>query len=112
MLDPTAGACYIQHMRVIALRQLREFWGKRGKGDAEQPIKAWYAEAKKADWARPKDIKAQYRNASFVGKNRVVFNIGGNKYRLVVFVKYASRTIYIRFVGTHKEYDKINVEEV
>jgi mRNA interferase HigB len=99
-------------MRVIALRTLREFWHKSSYQDAEQPLKAWYSEAKIAKWTRPQDIKDKYRSASFVGKNRVIFNIAGNKYRLVVFVKYESQTVYIRFIGSHKEYDKIDVEEV
>lgn len=98
-------------MRVIAIKMLIDFWRKRDNEDAEQPLKSWYAEAIKANWRKPSDIKALYRHASFVG-DRVVFNIAGNKYRLVVFVRYTSRTVYIRFVGTHKQYDKTNVREV
>ncbi len=97
---------------MIAIRTLREFWEKAGHQDAEQPLRAWYAEAKKAHWKVPQAIKDRYRSASFVGQNRVVFNMGGNKYRLVVFVKYEMETIFIRFIGTHKEYDKINVEVI
>ncbi len=103
--------CYVDLMRVIAIKMLRDFWQKIGCEDAEQPLKAWYAEAIEANWGKTSDIKFQFRNASFVGE-RVIFNIAGNKYRLVVFVKYASRTIYIRFIGTHKQYDKINIREV
>ncbi len=99
-------------MRVIALRTLRDFWNKDGRNDAEQPLKAWYAEAKKAEWKEPQRIKDRYRSASFVGKNRVVFNIAGNKYRLVVFIKYETGTAYVRFIGTHAEYDKIDVKGV
>ncbi len=99
-------------MRIIALRTLRDFWHQSGRLDAEQPLKAWYAEAKKAKWKEPQNIKDRYRSASFVGKNRVVFNVAGNKYRLVVFVKYETLTVYIRFIGTHVEYDKIDVKEV
>ena len=99
-------------MRVVAIRTLREFWEKSGHQDAEQPLKAWYAEAKKAYWKTPQMIKDRYRSASFVGQNRVVFNIGGNKYRLVVFIKYEMETVFIRFIGTHKEYDKIKVEVI
>jgi mRNA interferase HigB len=98
-------------MRIIAIKMLSDFWRKIGMKDAEQPLKSWYAEAIKANWRKPSDIKDLYRYASFVG-DRVVFNIAGNKYRLVVFVHYSSRTIYIRFVGTHKQYDKIDVERV
>ena len=106
------GTCYICIMRVIALKRLRDFWLKSGRGDAKQPLRAWFAEAKKADWRGPSDIKKMYRSASFLANKRVVFNIGGNKYRLIVFAKYESRTVYIRFIGTHKEYDKIKVEEI
>lgn len=99
-------------MRIIAIKTLRTFWGTQGCEDAEQPLKAWYAEAKAADWATPADIKAQYGNASIIGDNRVVFNIGGNKYRLVVRFNYAYRIGYIRFIGTHAEYDATDVETV
>ena len=68
-------------MRIIAIRTLREFW--QTHGDSEQPLKAWYREAKSADWATPSEIKAQYRSASILGDNRVVFNIAGNRYRLI-----------------------------
>ena len=98
-------------MRVIAIKILSDFWKKVGSADAEQPLKSWYAEAVKANWSKPSDIKELYRHASFVG-DRVVFNIAGNKYRLVAFVRYSSRTVYVRFVGTNKQYDKIDVEKV
>jgi mRNA interferase HigB len=97
-------------MHVIAKRTLREFWEKRP--DAEQPLKAWHNLAKSAIWHTPADIKAQFRSASFVGNNRVVFNIAGNKYRLVVVVRYRIQRVFVRFIGTHQEYDKINVSEV
>ena len=80
--------------------------------DAEQPLKSWFREASKADWATPAAVKAAFRNASIVGNSRVVFNIAGNKYRLVVRINYAYRICYVRFIGTHPEYDRINVEEV
>jgi mRNA interferase HigB len=99
-------------MRIISRRVLREFWRKREHADSEQPLKAWYREASKADWSHPSDVKAVYRTASLVGNNRVVFNIAGNKYRLVVKVNYAYRVIYIRFVGTHRQYDAIDVTEI
>lgn len=99
-------------MRIIAIRTLRDFWEKTPYADAEQPLKSWYAIAKNANWKTPSDIKEQFRNASFVGNNRVVFNIHGNKYRLVAAVNYPYGVIYIRFVGTHKAYDKINAEEI
>ncbi|MDH4098989.1 MAG: type II toxin-antitoxin system HigB family toxin [Nitrospirota bacterium] len=93
-------------MRIIARKALREFWSLHS--DAEQPLRAWYEDARHAEWETPSDIKAAYRNASIVGNNRVVFNIKGNTYRLVVAVNYAVGVVYIRFVGTHQEYDRID----
>jgi mRNA interferase HigB len=97
-------------MRVIAKRTLREFWEQHT--DAEQPLKAWYDEARKAQWLQPPDIKAMYRSASFVANSRVVFNIGGNKYRLVTAVDYRRQALFIKFIGTHAQYDKVDVETV
>lgn len=97
-------------MRVIAVSTLREFWAKHPQ--AETPLRAWYADASGADWKTPADIKAAHRNASFVSNNRVVFNIKGNDYRLVAAVHYNRRLMYIRFVGTHAEYNAINVERI
>jgi mRNA interferase HigB len=99
-------------MRIISRKALREFWEKPEYADSEQPLKAWYRQASKADWANPSDVKSMYRTASLVGNNRVIFNIAGNKYRLVVKVNYAYRVMYIRFVGTHRQYDVIDVMEV
>ena len=99
-------------MRIISRRALREFWQKREYADAEQPLKAWFREASKGDWSSPAQIKAAYRSASIVPDNRVVFNIAGNKYRLVVKVNYPYRVMYIRFVGTHRHYDGIDVTEI
>jgi mRNA interferase HigB len=97
-------------MRVIAVSTLREFWEKHPQ--AEIPLRAWFADASRADWKNPATIKAAHRNASFVGSNRVVFNIKGNDFRLVVAVHYNRRMMYVRFVGTHTEYDKINAERI
>ena len=97
-------------MRVIAIKKLRAFWTKHRI--SEQPLKAWYSEAKKANWQSTKDIKTDYRNASFLANNRVVFNIKGNDFRLVVAIKYEYKIVYIRFIGTHKEYDKINAKVI
>jgi len=99
-------------MRIISRKTLRLFWEKPQNTDAEQSLKSWFREASNADWATPAEIKASFRTASIVGNNRVVFNICGNKYRLVVKVNYAYRVIYIRFIGNHAQYDRINVEEV
>jgi mRNA interferase HigB len=97
-------------MRVIAIKALKEFW--KTHKDAEQPLKSWYAETKKANWKGPSDIAKHYRTASILKNKRAVFNIKGNDYRLVTAVNYEFRIVYIRFIGTHKEYDKINAEEV
>jgi mRNA interferase HigB len=97
-------------VRIIAIKALRDFWQKHNA--AEQPLKAWYAEAKKAKWKKPSDITLFYRTASVLSKNRIVFNIKGNDYRLVTAINYDFGIVYIRFVGTHKEYDKINAEEI
>ena len=98
-------------MRIIAKRTLVQFW-ESGYGDADQPLKVWYALAKAANWCHPKEIKAKFSSASFLANNRVVFNIGGDKYRLIVKVEYELNTVYIRFIGSHAEYDKINASIV
>jgi mRNA interferase HigB len=97
-------------MRVISRKKLREFWKKHP--DVRQSLQAWYADVKQADWETPTDIKNIYNNVSFVANNRVVFNIKGNKYRLVVAVQYKHRIVYIRFIGTHREYDKIDAASI
>ncbi len=97
-------------MRIISKKILREFWGVYT--DAEQSLRAWHAKAQLAEWKTPSDIKTDYRNASFVANNRVIFNIKGNTYRLVVAVNYDYGIIYIRFVGSHKEYDKIDATTI
>ncbi len=99
-------------MWVIALKRLREFWEKPGYEDAKEPIRAWYAEATRATWSTPIAIKAQYRTASILKNQRVVFNIRGNKYRLVVKVIYEKGRVYIRFIGTHEEYDRIDATTI
>ena len=99
-------------MRVISVRTLKEFWEKSGHGDAEQALRAWYSEAKEADWDGPNDIKDKYHSSSILGNNRVVFNIKGNKYRLIVAIKYEFKIVYIRFVGTHKEYDAVDARSI
>ncbi|MFW8564842.1 type II toxin-antitoxin system HigB family toxin [Orrella sp. 11846] len=97
-------------MRVFAIATLREFWMRHPA--AEQPLKSWYKEALAANWEQPADIKAQYRNASILKNRRVVFNIKGNDYRLIVAVAYRLQVVYVKFVGTHKEYDAIDAETV
>lgn len=96
-------------MQVIALRTLRQFWEMHPS--AETPVKVWYAMAAKADWRSPADIKRQFGTlVDFVGDNRVIFDLGGNKYRLIVHVSYPFKRILVKFIGTHTEYDKINAE--
>ena len=97
-------------MRVIALKTLREFW--RLYPSAEAPLLAWYREAENEDWDTPAKVRLRYPSASILRYNRVVFNIKGNDFRLVVYINYPYRVIYIRFVGTHSEYDRINAERV
>lgn len=97
-------------MRVIAKRTLRRFWERHA--DARGPLEAWHQEARNGDWSSPQDIKDRYTSASFIGNDRVVFNIGGNKYRLVVRINYHAGIVYIRFIGTHAEYDRVDVEQV
>ena len=97
-------------MRIIALSTLRAFWDTHP--DAETPLRAWYALASRADWKTPADVKEAYRNASFIANNRVVFNVKGNDYRLVVAVRYDRGLMYVRFIGTHRQYDKIDVTTI
>jgi mRNA interferase HigB len=100
----------IFEMRVIAVSTLRDFWARHP--DAQQPLKAWFEEASHAAWQQPSDIKALYRNASILRNRRVVFNIKGNDYRLVVAIAYQLQVVYIKFVGTHKEYDAIDAQTI
>ncbi|NWD26770.1 type II toxin-antitoxin system HigB family toxin [Pseudomonas yamanorum] len=97
-------------MRIVAVSHLKTFWQKHP--DAEQSFLAWIDEVKKADWKSPADIKAQFRHASVLKSRRVVFNIRGNDYRLVVAVAYRYGALYIKFVGTHKQYDVIDADTV
>ena len=97
-------------MRVIAKRTLREFYELPNRQDARGPLEAWYSEALKAVWQSPHEIKAQYASASIITDTLVVFNIAGNKYRLVVDVDYVRQALYVKFVGTHKEYDKLDLK--
>lgn len=109
-LAPKLGICYTLAMRVIALRTLRDFWERHA--DSRSSIEAWYSDAKHADWKSPAEIKAMCRNASILGDNRVVFNLIGNDYRLVVRIAYGFGIVYIRFIGTHREYDQIDAEMI
>ena len=97
-------------MRIIALGTLRRFW--RRHPDAETPLRAWFAIARRAQWHSPADVKAAYRSASFIAGNRVVFNVKGNDYRLVVAVHYNRGMMFIRFVGTHRQYEAVDAASV
>ncbi|MBU0674100.1 MAG: type II toxin-antitoxin system HigB family toxin [Proteobacteria bacterium] len=97
-------------MRIISIKRLKEFW--EIYPDSEDACQAWYAEAKAATWKNPAEIKERFGSASILKDSRVVFNICGNKYRLIVKINYSYSVIYIRFVGTHKEYDAIEAEVV
>ena len=97
-------------MRIISRRILREFWEKHP--DASGPLQVWFRDVEQANWKTPADIKAIYKNASIVSNNRVVFNVKGNHYRIVVVVVYQHGMVYIRFVGTHSDYDRIDVTSI
>ncbi|MEM7530708.1 MAG: type II toxin-antitoxin system HigB family toxin [Chloroflexota bacterium] len=96
-------------MRIIKPKTLQDFWEKHP--DAEKPLRAWLEIAQLANWGIPSDVKADYRSASIVANNRVVFNIKGNDYRLVVKFHYNTKIGYIRFIGTHRDYDRVDVTE-
>lgn len=97
-------------MRLIALSTLKMFWVRHP--DAKQPLLAWHEEVKYADWQSPTDLKAGFGSASILQDGRVVFNIAGNKYRLVAWINYPYRVVYIRFIGSHREYDQIDAQNI
>jgi mRNA interferase HigB len=100
-------------VRIIAKRTLRQFWERSPRyRDAQGPLEAWYTEARHATWQTPADVKTQYHNASVFRDGRMVFNIAGNKYRLVVRIRYDTQTIFVRFVGTHADYDTIDAQMI
>ena len=103
------GSCYLAPMRVIAKRTLREFWESKPQyADAEDPLAAWHAVCIRAVWKGPSDVKETFRSASFVKRN-VVFNIAGNKYRIVANISYSRQALFVKFIGTHKQYDAVDV---
>jgi mRNA interferase HigB len=99
-------------MRIIAVGTLREFWSRPGRRDAEQPLRTWVHIVRAVDWSRPTDIKVLFNSADILANDRVVFNIGGNKYRLVAAVHYRGKRVYVRFIGTHAEYDAIDAARI
>jgi len=104
---------YPQAVRVLALSTLRAFWEQTsGFADAREPLLAWYRHALHADWASPAELKADFGKVSILKDGRVVFNLAGNKYRLVVWINYEHRILYVRFVGTHAQYDRIDAQTI
>jgi len=100
-------------MRIIALSTLKAFWSRSPSyADSIEPGMAWYRETVMADWATPNEVKAQFSSASILKDGRVVFNIAGNKYRLVAWINYPYRVVYIRFFGTHRQYDAIEAQTI
>lgn len=97
-------------MRVIAVRTLKEYW--TGNPQAEQALLAWYEEAETAQWNSPNELKMQYRSASILTDKRVVFNIHGNSYRLIVDIEYRLKIVFVVWFGTHKQYDKVDAKKV
>ena len=100
-------------VRIIALATLKVFLNRsKAYADAYDPVMAWYRQVKAADWATPADVKSDIRSASILKDGRAVLNIAGNKYRIVVWINYAYRFVYIRFIGTHKQYDTIDAQNI
>ena len=100
-------------MRVIAKRTLREFWERGARHSSARPaLEDWYTRTAAADWRTPGDVKADFGDASILKGGRVVFKIAGNRYRLIVQINYPYRVVYVRFVGTHADYDRIDAQTV
>lgn len=100
-------------MRIIAVSTLKEFWNLNpANREAKTPLEVWYRLVRKAEWDSPADVKSDFGNASILQNGRVVFNIGGNKFRLVVKIHFRNRIVYIRFIGTHAQYDSIDAQNI
>jgi len=99
-------------MRVISKKTIKEFYEQALYQNSKEALQSWYKEVINASWENPNDIKKQYRSASLVKDNKVVFNISGNKYRLIVKINYFAQIVYIKFIGTHKQYDKIDITKI
>ena len=99
-------------MRIVAVSTLRNFWIRPGRHDAEQPLRTWVHIVKAANWSNPAEVKEMFRSADILPNDRLVFNIGGNKYRLIVAVHYRGKRVFVRFIGTHAEYDRIDATRV
>lgn len=100
-------------MRIIALSTLKSFWEDNPEHlEAKEPVLAWYRYVLRTDWSTPAEVKQDFGNASILKDGRVVFNISGNKYRLVVWINYAYQVVYVRFLGTHAQYDRIDAQTI
>ena len=99
-------------MRIISHRKLRDFYESKGREDTKIVLERWYQIAEEAEWKNFSDIRVDFPNADYVGNQHYVFNIKGNNYRLIVVIKFTINRIFIRFVGTHKEYDKIDCSNI
>jgi mRNA interferase HigB len=106
------GKLWHSIMRSIAVSTLRDFWSQPGRRDAEPPLRAWAHIVRAAEWAKPTDVKLMFRSADILANDRVIFDIGGNKYRLVAAVHYRGKRVYVRFVGTHQDYDRIDPKTI
>jgi mRNA interferase HigB len=109
-LIPKTGIAIVSVVNVVSRQTLRAFWLRHPR--AEGPLRAWYALAWAAEWKDPQDVRAQFNRVDFVGDNRIIFDIGGNNYRLVVRISYRFKQVLIKFVGTHADYDRIDVETI
>ena len=99
-------------MRIISKKTLKDFYEQSKYSDSKSALEAWHKEVLKLNWSNPNEIKEMYRSASIIGDTKVVFNITGNKYRLIITINYYAKIVFIKFIGTHKKYDKINIEEL
>lgn len=99
-------------MRIISKKTLKDFYQQSKYADSKSPLEAWHKEVLKLDWNNPNEVKEMYRSASMIGDEKVVFNIAGNKYRLIVTINYYAKIVFIKFIGTHKQYDKVNMEDL
>lgn len=99
-------------MRIIAVGTLRDFWTQAGRHDAEEPLRAWVHIVRAAEWSKPSDIKQMFRSADILSNGRAIFDIGGNKYRLICAIHYRGKRVSVRFIGTHREYDKVNAATI
>ena len=99
-------------MRIISRKTLKDFYETPAYADSKNALEAWHREVLKIDWNTPNEIKEMYASASIIGDEKVVFNIAGNKYRLIAKINYHAKIVFVKFVGTHKQYDKINVKDL